>query len=42
MAPDQLHEQNNEVIKSFGGATPFLNRDDQSGLERWGLYVVLN
>ena len=37
IAPDQLHEQNNEVIKSFGGATVFLNREDQSRLERWGL-----
>ena len=37
MAPDQLHEQNNRVIKMFGGATAFLNREDQPGLERWGL-----
>ena len=33
MAPHQLHEQNNEVIKSFGGAIAFLNKEDQSGLE---------
>ena len=35
MAPDQLHEQNNELIKGFSGATHLLNRHDTSGLERW-------
>ena len=33
MAPHQLHEQNNEVIKSFGGEIAFLNKEDQSVLE---------
>ena len=37
MAPDQLHEKNNRVIKIFSSATAFLNREDQPGLERWGL-----
>ena len=37
VAPNQLHEQNNEVIKSFGGVTAFLSREDQSELERWSL-----
>ena len=37
MAPDQLHEQNNEVIKGNGGAIHLLNRQDTSGLERWEL-----
>ena len=27
----------NQVIKRFGGATAFLNRKEQSGLERWAL-----
>ena len=39
MAPDQLHEQNNEVIKSVRGATYVLNREDQVGFERWGLCI---
>ena len=38
IAADQLHGRNNEVIKSVGGATSFLNREDQLGLQRWGLY----
>ena len=37
MAPDQLHEQNNEVIKNVSGATDVMNREDQAGVERWGL-----
>ena len=37
MAPDQLHKQNNEIIKRFGSATAFLNVEDRSRLERWGL-----
>ena len=37
MAPDQLHEQNNEVIKGTSGATHLLNRQERSGLERWEL-----
>ena len=37
ISPDQVHEQNNEVIKGLGGATPFLNREYDSGLMRWGL-----
>ena len=34
MAPDQVHEQNNEVIKGTSGVTHLLNRFDTSGLER--------
>ena len=37
MAPDQLHEQNNEVIKNVSGATNVMNREDQADVERWGL-----
>ena len=37
MAPDQVHEQNNEIIKGTSGATHLLNRPDTSGLERWEL-----
>ena len=37
MATDQLHEQNNEVIKGVSGATDVMNREDQAGVERWGL-----
>ena len=35
MALDQLHEQNNEVIKGVGGATRLLNREEESTLLRW-------
>ena len=34
ISPDQVHEQNNEVIKGLGGAIPFSNRDHDSGLMR--------
>ena len=34
---DQTHEQNNAVIKGMGGATSVLNKDGESGLERWEL-----
>ena len=37
MTPDQVHEQNNEVIKGTSGATHLLNRPGTSGLERWEL-----
>ena len=37
ISPDQVHEQNNEVIKGLGGAIPLLNRENDSGLERWEL-----
>ena len=37
ISPDQVHEQNNDVIKGLGGATPFLNREHDSGLMRWEL-----
>ena len=30
MALDQVHEQNNRVIKSTGGATDLVNKSDQS------------
>ena len=34
MASDQVHEQNNKVVKGTSGATHLLNRQDKSGLER--------
>jgi hypothetical protein len=37
MAPDQLHEQNNEKIKGAGGAVHLVNREDESGLLKWEL-----
>ena len=37
MSPDQLHKQNNVIIKGTNGATHLLNRHDKSGLERWEL-----
>ena len=37
MALDQVHEQNNELIKGTGGATRLLNREDDSSLHRWEL-----
>ena len=35
MTLDQVHEQNNRVIKSTGGATDLVNKSDQSALIRW-------
>ena len=37
ISPDQVHEQNNEIMKGVGGAIPLLNRENDSGLERWEL-----
>ena len=37
MAPDQLHEQNNENIKGVGGGVHLVNRTNQSGLIKWEL-----
>ena len=37
MGIEQAHEQNNAVIKSMGGATSVLDKDDESGLARWEL-----
>ena len=37
MSPDQVHEQNNEIIKSVSGTVNVLKREDQSALERWEL-----
>ena len=37
IALDQFHEQNNAVLKSVGGVTNFLNRQDESALVRWEL-----
>ena len=39
MALDQIHQQNNKVIKGVSGATNLLNRADDSGLSRWELCV---
>ena len=35
MALDQVHEQNNKIIKGQGGASSFLNLEDESALIRW-------
>ena len=35
MALDQVHEQNNKVIKGVGGASQLMNRGDDSSLIRW-------
>ena len=37
MALDQVHEQNNELIKGAGGATRLLNREEESSLLHWEL-----
>ena len=35
MALDQVHEQNNKIIKGQGGASGLLNLEDESALIRW-------
>ena len=35
MALDQVHEQNNCIIKSRGGATDLVNKVEESALIRW-------
>ena len=35
MALEQVHEQNNKIIKGQGGASKFLNLEDESRLIRW-------
>ena len=37
IALDQVHEQNNAVLKSVAGVTHILNRQDESALLRWEL-----
>ena len=37
MALDQVHEQNNRLVKSASGATSLINRQDDSALVRWEL-----
>ena len=37
MALDQVHEQNNIIIKGIGGATHVMNRSEESPLLRWEL-----
>ena len=32
---DQVHEQNNKIIKGVGAASSILNTKDESGLIRW-------
>ena len=39
MGLDQIHEQNNAVMKGMGGATSSLNKVDESSLARWGLCI---
>ena len=36
---DQVHEQNNAIMKGMGGATLLFNQVDESSLARWGLCV---
>ena len=40
LAPDQVHEQNNEQIKGLGEPTHLLNRPDSTGLENLYLYLL--
>ena len=35
MGLDQIHEQNNKIIKGSGGASDLLNKEDDSALLRW-------
>ena len=35
MVLDQVHEQNNRVIKSIGGASDLVNKQTESSLIRW-------
>ena len=35
MGLDQMHQQNNNLIKSYGGASDLLNKVDDSALIRW-------
>ena len=35
LAIDQIHEQNNKIIKGSGGAKHLLNKTDESSLMRW-------
>ena len=37
IALDEVHEQNNAVLKSIAGVTHILNRQDESTLLRWEL-----
>ena len=37
MALDQIHEQNNTIVKGIGGATHLVNLSDESPLVRWEL-----
>ena len=37
IALDQVHKQNNTIIKGIGGATHLVNRSDESPLIRWEL-----
>ena len=37
MALDQLHEQNNEIIKGVGWTTRLLKRTEESALLHWEL-----
>ena len=39
MGLDQIHDQNNSVMKGMGGATPTLNKVDESSLARWSLCI---
>ena len=39
MGLDEIHEQNNVVMKGVSGATSSLNKVDESSLARWGLCI---
>ena len=41
MGLDQIHEQNNDIIKGTGGAVPYLNKEDESPW-RDGHYAYTN
>ena len=39
MGLDQVHEQNNAVMKGMGGVSSLLTREDESAVAKWGLCV---
>ena len=39
MGLDQIHEQNNAIMKGMGGVSSSLNKVDESSMARWGLCI---
>ena len=39
MGLDQIHEQNNAIMKGMGGVSSSLNKVDESSIARWGLCI---